>query len=229
MRLTKPSGASGRTHGRSARNGCQTGSGSRLQLACRGITPNPWQVCGLHLPSGRSRVGHSSAQARRRSTTFSRQGVASRPLAFVAVAWTVGWLRAHARVGWPRHGPEAAVRSGLASEDSRDPTEQPGRVSPRFGGLHATLRANLGCSQALCFPRQWPHLLDRGSGTHQHWYGRAGGSLFRRRPASSSRRKGQRMGVPTATGASGLLLTLAAGPPRERSVVQRADGGARSS
>ena len=141
----------------------------------------------------------------------------------------VRWLRAHAPVAWPRRGPEAAVRSGLASEDSRDPTEQPGRVSPRFGGLHATLRANLGCSQALCFPRQWPHLLDRGSGTHQHWYGRAGGSLFRRRPASSSRRKGQRMGVPTATGASGLLLTLAAGPPRERSVVQRADGGARSS
>ena len=32
-----------------------------------------------------------------------------------------------------------------------------------------------------------------------------------------------------ATAASGLLLTLAAGPRRQRSVVQRADGGTRSS
>ena len=38
--------------------------------------------------------------------------------------------------------------------------------------------------EALRFPRHWPHLLDRGSVTHQHWYGRGAGSFFRRIPGS---------------------------------------------
>src|SRR5262249_42036217 len=38
--------------------------------------------------------------------------------------------------------------------------------------------------EALRFSRHWPHLLDRGSVTHQHFYGRGAGSLFRRRPGS---------------------------------------------
>src|SRR5438045_895620 len=38
--------------------------------------------------------------------------------------------------------------------------------------------------EALRFPRHWPHLLDRGSVTHQHWYGRGAGSFLRRKPGS---------------------------------------------
>src|SRR5262249_6903733 len=55
--------------------------------------------------------------------------------------------------------------------------------------------------EALRFPRHWPHLLDRGSVTHQHWYGRGAGSFFQAKTwvFLFLRRKGQRMGVPTAT------------------------------
>jgi hypothetical protein len=74
-----------------------------------------------------------------------------------------------------------------------DRVAESGSYRPRHGCHYSASKARLdplpcartwAAPEALPFPRHWPHLLDRGSVTHQHWYGRRAGSLFRRKPGS---------------------------------------------
>ena len=81
---------------------------------------------GLHFDSARP-LERSCG----RTHEFSGHGVASSSLWIGFAQASVRWLRVRARPAWRRRGPEAAVRSGPASEDSQDPSERPGTESRR--------------------------------------------------------------------------------------------------